>query len=401
MATYKHRFTPATGNEPDGSLFHVVERPLGACPEALRGSSRRLGVDAQEVDLGPATPAAPTTAHPSQWRYELTDHLGNVQAVVTEELLGLDATNDQSVDQWAPVLLSAQDYEAFGSLLPARNYSSESYRFGLNGQEKDDEIYGSEGTSYTAEYWQYDPRVARRWNMDPVDKPWMSPYHAFSNKPITNNDPNGACDDCPDKANAKIGDTVAPNGIPYVLREGEAGAVWARQGGDLPELVVRPEISQNSVDVKPQVDRSKDSHDGGGWFIGGTLAGGAGYTVAFGFVGPSGEGSFGKTKPFVTYGPAFGYDASVDLVIFDINSTRPFEAEQFAGDGFSANVGGASIAGTVGADRSMGYPEENLGNNYSMKGTGVSVPPSPTGSVSVTKTIVFPFPILGLIKPNF
>ena len=49
MATNKHRFTPATGNDPDVSLFHVVERPLGACPEALRGSSSRLGVDAQAI----------------------------------------------------------------------------------------------------------------------------------------------------------------------------------------------------------------------------------------------------------------------------------------------------------------------------------------------------------------
>lgn len=184
MATYKHRFTPATGNDPDVSLFHVVERPL-------YGSSR-LGVDAEEVDLGPATPTAPTTAHPGQWRYELTDHLGNVQAVVTEELLGLDATNDESVDQWAPVLVSAQDYEVFGSLLPGRNYSSDSYRFGFNGQEKDNEVYGSEGTSYTAEFWQYDSRVARRWNLDPFDQISISNYATFRLNPIVNIDPNGA-----------------------------------------------------------------------------------------------------------------------------------------------------------------------------------------------------------------
>lgn len=30
--------------------------------------------------------------------------------------------------------------------------------------------------------------------MDPVVKSWMSPYHAFSNKPLTNIDPNGARD---------------------------------------------------------------------------------------------------------------------------------------------------------------------------------------------------------------
>lgn len=35
-------------------------------------------------------------------------------------------------------------YDAFGSLLRGRNFSSSSYRFGLNGQEKDDEVYGAE-----------------------------------------------------------------------------------------------------------------------------------------------------------------------------------------------------------------------------------------------------------------
>jgi RHS repeat-associated protein len=68
------------------------------------------------------------------------------------------------------------------------------YRFSFQGQEKDDEISGT-GNSYTAEFWQYDPRLGRRWNVDPVDKPWMSPYHAFSNNPILNIDPNGANDD--------------------------------------------------------------------------------------------------------------------------------------------------------------------------------------------------------------
>jgi len=178
MATYKHRFTPATGNDPDISLFHVVELPL-------YGSSR-LGVDAQEVDLATATPTAPSTAHPSQWRYELTDHLGNVQAVVTEELLGLDGNNDQSVDQWAPVLLSAQDYEPFGALLPGRNYGSGSYNYGFQGQEKDDEMHGATGTSYAFTYRMHDARVGRFLSIDPLVQqyPWNSPY-AFSENRVT------------------------------------------------------------------------------------------------------------------------------------------------------------------------------------------------------------------------
>jgi hypothetical protein len=65
------------------------------------------------------------------------------------------------------------------------------HRFGFNNQEKDNEVAGS-GNSYTAEYWQYDARLARRWNRDPVPDPSLSDYLAFGNNPILNVDPNGA-----------------------------------------------------------------------------------------------------------------------------------------------------------------------------------------------------------------
>jgi len=82
-------------------------------------------------------------------------------------------------------------YEPFGSLLPGRNYSSGSYRFGFGGQEKDDEVHNATGTSYTAEYWQYDPRIGRRWNIDPITFPWQSSYACFNNNPIYFIDPQG------------------------------------------------------------------------------------------------------------------------------------------------------------------------------------------------------------------
>jgi RHS repeat-associated protein len=67
-----------------------------------------------------------------------------------------------------------------------------SYMFGFNGQEKDNEVYG-EGNSYTAEFWQYDPRLGRRWNVDPYSGKysWQSPYAAFNNNPIFYKDPSG------------------------------------------------------------------------------------------------------------------------------------------------------------------------------------------------------------------
>ncbi|MDA3912092.1 MAG: hypothetical protein PF448_12125 [Bacteroidales bacterium] len=63
-------------------------------------------------------------------------------------------------------------------------------RFGFNGMEKDPEITGQEGSHYTAAFWEYDTRIGRRRNVDPVDKPWESSYATFGNNPIFYVDPN-------------------------------------------------------------------------------------------------------------------------------------------------------------------------------------------------------------------
>ncbi|SHN29532.1 Metallopeptidase toxin 2 [Chitinophaga sp. CF418] len=67
------------------------------------------------------------------------------------------------------------------------------YRYGFNGQEKSEEING-EGNGYTAMFWEYDPRIGRRWNIDPVIKPWQGDYVTFSNDPINKVDPLGVDD---------------------------------------------------------------------------------------------------------------------------------------------------------------------------------------------------------------
>ncbi len=85
------------------------------------------------------------------------------------------------------------DLYSFGSLMPGREYTAQSvtgYRFGFNTQEKDDEIYGKGNTS-SAEHWEYDTRLGRRWNVDPVNKPWQSDFACFSNSPISKVDIKG------------------------------------------------------------------------------------------------------------------------------------------------------------------------------------------------------------------
>jgi hypothetical protein len=73
-------------------------------------------------------------------------------------------------------------------------HDSLGYRYGFNNQEKVDEISGS-GNHTTAEFWEYDPRTGKRWNIDPIPKDWESPYSCLSDSPILNNDPNGDDDE--------------------------------------------------------------------------------------------------------------------------------------------------------------------------------------------------------------
>ena len=64
------------------------------------------------------------------------------------------------------------------------------YRYFFNGQETDNEVFG-EGVSLSAEFWQYDTRLGRRWNVDPVFKEYESPYACFAGNPVRFADPKG------------------------------------------------------------------------------------------------------------------------------------------------------------------------------------------------------------------
>lgn len=78
--------------------------------------------------------------------------------------------------------------------MPARDtifYSKPYYRYGFNGQEKSNEL-NKDGNLYTAEFWEYDGRINRRWNTDPVTKPYESPYSVLGDNPISIIDPNGS-----------------------------------------------------------------------------------------------------------------------------------------------------------------------------------------------------------------
>jgi len=114
-------------------------------------------------------------------QYELTNHLGNVLATISDHKLPFSSNvNDGTVDYFLADITSSQDYYPFGMIMPERNWNSSSYRFGFQGQEQDNEIKG-EGNSINFKYRVHDPRLGRFFSIDPLfkDYPWNSPY-AFS-----------------------------------------------------------------------------------------------------------------------------------------------------------------------------------------------------------------------------
>jgi RHS repeat-associated protein len=109
-----------------------------------------------------------------QKQYELSNHLGNVLAVITDNV-GMNAG-----EVWATVV-STSDYYPFGMQMQGRTFQSESYRYGFQGQEKDDET-----GLVDYKFRMHDPRIGRFFAVDPLaDKyPYYSPYQFSGNRLI-------------------------------------------------------------------------------------------------------------------------------------------------------------------------------------------------------------------------
>ena len=160
-------------------------KSLGLSEQHIYGSSR-LGMVKSDLDLTvyENTPLnTSSTQRALNFRsYELSNHLGNVMAVVSDRKIAAETTGDNLTDYFTGEVLSANDYYVYHMTMPGRSFNSNSYRYGgSNGQEKDNDIF--EG-AYTAEYWEYDARIGRRWNVDPITKQNEASYVVFANNPI-------------------------------------------------------------------------------------------------------------------------------------------------------------------------------------------------------------------------
>jgi hypothetical protein len=94
-----------------------------------------------------------------------------------------------AVDSYSADITSHTDYYPGGQSMPGRTWQGgDKYRYSHNGHEREDEVFTG---AQSAEFWMYDSRILRRWEIDPIIKPWESPYACFSNDPIYHSDPNG------------------------------------------------------------------------------------------------------------------------------------------------------------------------------------------------------------------
>lgn len=121
-------------------------------------------------------------------QYELTNHLGNVLAAVSDR--NYQFPDNLSHQFPTPVLyyeadvVSASDYYPFGMLMPGRQEGDKG-RYGFNGKENDNEISG-DGNQYDYGFRIYNPRLGRFLSVDPLTQeyPWYTPYQFAGNKPI-------------------------------------------------------------------------------------------------------------------------------------------------------------------------------------------------------------------------
>jgi YD repeat-containing protein len=181
-----------------GNVMSIYENTTGTMAQIethLYGSSR-LG-QAGKLTVPPTNPeslgggsyAIISTFTRGEKLYELSNHLGNVMATITDRKIAFDADNNGNIDYYEADVATASDYYPFGMQMPSRKYNATSeYRYGFNGQEKSDEVSPN---STTAEYWQYDARLGRRWNVDPKGKEAESAYLCFSGNPLFYSDIKG------------------------------------------------------------------------------------------------------------------------------------------------------------------------------------------------------------------
>jgi RHS repeat-associated protein len=231
--TYTWYVRDAQGNVMATYSSHGSDTDLNALPlvvseRHLYGSSR-LGryTGTVNVDEGPRDMADSNSVkyYRGFRQYELSNHLGNVLATISDKKKPVDSDTDGIVDYFDADVVTAQDYYPFGMLMPGRvGYRSATGwsagpgepapDHGLEADTAIDARDNNEPPEYTAtrsveltegfesgtgnqqDYSMriYDPRLGRFLSVDPLTKKfaYYTPYQFAGNIPIVATDLDGA-----------------------------------------------------------------------------------------------------------------------------------------------------------------------------------------------------------------
>ncbi len=148
--------------------------------------SSRIGVLNVNLDVQYPVSTTSTIFTRGNKFFELSNHLGNVLATVSDKKVAVSA-NSNIIDYYSADVVTANDYYAFGMQMPGRSYTQQNstYRYGFNGKENDNQVKG-DGNQQDYGMRIYDPRVGRFLSVDPLTKeyPWWTPYQFAGNMPI-------------------------------------------------------------------------------------------------------------------------------------------------------------------------------------------------------------------------
>ncbi|MBF4485042.1 hypothetical protein IRZ78_09445 [Flavobacterium sp. CSZ] len=146
-------------------------------------------------------------------------------------------------------------------LVPNRHKSADDYRYGFQGQEKDDEIRGGEGNSLNYTYRMHDPRVGRFFTTDPLAKeyPHYSPYSFSGNKVIASIEFEGL-EDVWVADGAKIVKKVGPYVGAYTSEQA-ANNRYLEFTARLPK-VAKPQAEIRSDNLEDQVNKYRGVNPG-------------------------------------------------------------------------------------------------------------------------------------------
>ena len=180
------------------SVYQVSAGVLYLTEQHLYGSSR-LGVKNVFIAMnGSGVDTSRFTDTLGMKQYELTNHLGNVQVVVSDRKIPVD-DNNGSIAWFEADVLSAYDFFPFGMEMSGRVFNlstvqgnniylpgNRNYPFGYQGSIKDNELCG-DGNAYSTYFRELDVRLGRWFAIDPKTTmtPWESPYVSMGDNPIT------------------------------------------------------------------------------------------------------------------------------------------------------------------------------------------------------------------------